>query len=250
MVKRIIASFLLLLLPVAGFASGASIPLMRADNDVSDKVSLQRGARYFVNYCLSCHSAKYMRYNRMGADLGISEDQIIANLLFAGDKTGETMTVALSADQGKKWFGKAPPDLSVVARSKGPDWIFTFLLSFYEDNDPSRPFGVNNTVLPATAMPAVLSGLQGIQVLVETESGADDAHHDGSDLPTFELKRQGTMNPAEYRKTVRDLVNFLDYMGEPAQLIRGKVGVWVLLFLAFFTWLARALYKEYWKDVH
>ena len=191
-----------------------------------------------------------MRYNRMGADLGISEDQIIANLLFAGDKTGETMTVALSADQGKKWFGKAPPDLSVVARSKGPDWIFTFLLSFYEDNDPSRPFGVNNTVLPATAMPAVLSGLQGIQVLVETESGADDAHHDGSDLPTFELKRQGTMNPAEYRKTVRDLVNFLDYMGEPAQLIRGKVGVWVLLFLAFFTWLARALYKEYWKDVH
>ena len=250
MVKRIIASFVLALLPIAGFAAGAGIPLLSADNDINDKVSLQRGARIFVNYCLSCHSAKYMRFNRMGADLGISEDQIIANLLFAGDKTGETMTVALSPDQGKKWFGKAPPDLSVIARSKGPDWIFTFLLSFYEDNDPSRPFGVNNTVLEGTAMPAVLSGLQGVQVLVEKEGESDDKHYADAALPTFELKRQGTMNPAEYRKAVRDLVNFIDYVGEPAQLIRGKVGVWVLLFLAFFTWLARALYKEYWKDIH
>ena len=223
---------------------------MSADNDINDKVSLQRGARYFVNYCLSCHSAKYMRFNRMGADLGISEDQIIANLLFAGDKTGETMTVALSPEQGKKWFGKAPPDLSVIARSKGPDWIFTFLLSFYEDNDPARPFGVNNTVLEGTAMPAVLSGLQGVQVLVEKEGESDDKYDVGVAPPTFELKKQGTMNPAEYRRAVRDLVNFLDYVGEPTQLIRGKVGVWVLLFLAFFTWLARALYKEYWKDIH
>ena len=246
MVKRLLA--LLLLLPVVGYASGPSVPLMRADNDINDKASLQRGARYFVNYCLSCHGAKYMRYNRVGADLGISEESLVRNLLFVGDKTGETMTVALSAAQGKKWFGKAPPDLSVVARSKGPDWIYTFLLSFYEDNDPSRPFGVNNTVLEDTAMPAVLSGLQGVQVLVE--SASDDAHNGGSHLPTFELKKAGSMNPAQYRKAVRDLVNFLDYMGEPAQLIRGKVGVWVLLFFAFFTWLSRSLYKEYWKDVH
>ena len=245
MVKRIIASFLLLLLPaVGGYASGPSIPLMSADNDINDKASLQRGARYFVNYCLSCHGAKYMRYNRMGEDLNISEGMIVGNLLFAGDKTGETMTVALTPEQGKKWFGKAPPDLSVIARSKGPDWIFTFLLSFYEDKDPSRPFGVNNTVLPGTAMPAVLSNLQGVQVLVESDS--EDRGH----LPTFELRKEGTLNPAKYRKAVRDLVNFLDYMGEPAQLIRSRMGVWVLLFIAFFTWLARALYKEYWKDIH
>ncbi len=246
MVKRIIGLCLLLLLPVTGFAAGAGIPLMSAKNDINDKVSLQRGARLFVNYCLSCHGAKYMRYNRMGADLGISDELIVENLLFAGGKTGETMTVALTAEQGNKWFGTAPPDLSVVARSRGPDWIFTFLLSFYEDNDPSRPFGVNNTVLEGTAMPAVLSGLQGIQVLHEGEDGG----HGGDGLPTFELKKQGTMNPAEYRKAVRDLVNFLDYVGEPAQLIRRKVGVWVLVFLAFFTWLSRELYKEYWKDVH
>ena len=244
MVKPLIA--LLLLLPVAGYASGPSVPLMSADNDITDKASLQRGARYFVNYCLSCHGAKYMRYNRMGEDLGISEESIVKNLLFAGGKTGETMTVALTEEQGEKWFGKAPPDLSVVARSKGPDWIYTFLLSFYEDQDPARPFGVNNAVLEGTAMPAVLSSLQGVQVLVE--SAADDAHNGGG--PTFELKKAGSMNPAQYRKAVRDLVNFLDYMGEPAQLIRGKVGVWVLVFLAFFTWLSRSLYKEYWKDVH
>ena len=240
--KRIIASLLLLLLPSIGYASGASVPLMHADNDINDKVSLQRGAKLFVNYCLSCHGAKYMRYNRMGADLEISEQMVVQNLLFAGDKTGETMTVALSKEQGEKWFGKAPPDLSVIARSKGPDWIFTFLLSFYES--PSRPFGVNNTVLEGTAMPAVLSGLQGIQVL------DDSASDDGDHLPKFQLKKQGSMNPAEYRKAVRDLVNFLDYVGEPAQLIRNKLGVWVLLFLAFFCWISRSLYKEYWKDVH
>ena len=245
MVKRIIAAFLLLLLSVTG-QGAVKIPLMSADNDISDKVSLQRGARLFVNYCMGCHSAKYMRYNRMGADLGISDEQIIENLLFAGDKTGETMTVVLTEEEGEKWFGVAPPDLSVIARSKGPDWIFTFLLSFYEDNDSSRPFGVNNTVFDGTAMPAVLSGLQGIQVLQKDADGGDD----GDGPPTFELKKQGTMNPAEYRKAVRDLVNFLDYVGEPAQLIRGKVGVWVLVFLAFFTWLSRELYKEYWKDVH
>ena len=248
MVKRIIAILWLLLLPGLGYASGASIPLMSADNDINDKASLQRGARLFVNYCLSCHGAKYMRYNRMGADLEISEEMVIKNLLFAGEQTGETMTVALTKEQGEKWFGKAPPDLSVVARSKGPDWLFTFLLSFYEDNSPSRPFGVNNTVLEGTAMPAVLSGLQGIQVL--DESVAEDGHHSENALPKFVLKKQGSLNPAKYRKAVRDLVNFLDYIGEPAQLIRGKVGVWVLLFLAFFTWLSRSLYKEYWKDVH
>ena len=249
MVKRILTSLVLLLLPVVGFSAGSNIPLMSANNDINDKVSLQRGAQLFVNYCLSCHGAKYMRYNRMGEDLGISEEAIVENLLFAGEKTGETMTVALTAEMGNKWFGKAPPDLSVVARSKGPDWLFTFLMSFYEDTDPARPFGVNNTVLEGTAMPAVLSGLQGIQVL-KPPAEDDDGHgaHDG--LPEFELKTPGSMNPAEYRKAVRDLVNFLDYMGEPAQLIRYKMGMWVLLFLAFFIWLTRALYKEYWKDVH
>lgn len=246
--KRIIASILLLLLPGTVFAAGAGVPLMSANNDVNDKASLQRGAQLFVNYCLSCHSAKFMRYNRMGEDLRISDEAIIDNLLFTGDKTGETMMVALTKEQGDKWFGKAPPDLSVVARSKGPDWIYTFLLSFYEDDDPTRLFGVNNTVLEGAAMPAVLAELQGIQVLVEPPD--DEVHHGDNQLPEFKLVQQGSMNPAEFRRAVRDLVNFLDYMGEPAQLIRGKVGMWVLLFLALFTWLARSLYKEYWKDIH
>lgn len=248
MAMRRTITLLALLIPIGVFAAGSGVPLQHANVDLGDKAALQRGARLFVNYCLSCHSAQYMRYNRMGADLGISDELLKESMMFATDKVGATMTVAMRSDHAVQWFGVAPPDLSVIARSRGSDWIFTFLLSFYKDQDPSRLFGVNNLVLDGTAMPAVLSGLQGVQVLVEEQSA--DAHGEHGSVKKLELEHEGTLNPAQYRRAMRDLVGFITYMSEPAKLVRGQIGVWVLLFLAFFFFISRALYKEYWKDVH
>jgi ubiquinol-cytochrome c reductase cytochrome c1 subunit len=233
-------------------AAEPGVPLMDAKVDLDDKASLQRGARLFVNYCLSCHSAAFMRYNRLGADLGISEEQVAENLLFAADKPGDTMTVAMRPSSAEKWFGNPPPDLSVIARARGADWIYTFLLSFYRDEDPQRPFGVNNLVLQGTSMPAVLSSLQGVQVLAAREGagGHETTEGHGERSMQLELAEPGALNPAQYRRAVRDLVNYIAYMSEPAQLVRYDIGVWVLLFLAGFFVLTRALYKEYWKDVH
>lgn len=248
---------LLSLLPVTVLGAGAGVPLERAHVDLSDTASLQRGARTFVNHCLSCHGAKFMRYNRMGKDLGISDELLAQNLLFASDKVGDTMHVAMRKDDGEKWFGAPPPDLSVVARSRGADWIYTYLLSFYVDTSPTRPFGVNNLVFAGAAMPHVLAELQGIQVLKEATSGEGDhgeldAHdtHAASIQEQLELKTPGSLNPAQYRKMIRDLVNFLVYVGEPAQLVRYRIGFWVLFVLAILIVLSRGLYKQYWKDVH
>lgn len=253
--KTIIA--LLSVLPVTVFGAGAEVALEKAPIDLGDVASLQRGARTFVNYCLSCHSVKFMRYNRMGKDLGISDELLKQNLMFAGDKVGETMTVAMRQADATTWLGAAPPDLTVVARSRGADWIYNYLLSYYEDTSPTRPFGVNNLVFAGTAMPHVLGELQGVQVLKESTTGHDeqgqaDTHevHPSSVLDQLELKEPGSLNPAQYRKTVRDLVNFLVYVGEPAQLVRYRIGVWVLLFLAVLIVLSRGLYKQYWKDLH
>lgn len=248
---------LLSILPVTAFGVGAELALERAHVDLGDTASLQRGARTFVNYCLSCHGVKFMRYNRMGEDLGISEEMLKENLLFASDKVGDTMTVAMRQDDATKWLGAAPPDLSVVARSRGADWIYTYLLSFYEDISPTRLSGVNNLVFAGTAMPHVLGELQGVQALREStmgdhEQGQSEGHeaHPASVLEQLELKEPGSLNPAQYRKTIRDLVNFLVYVGEPAQLVRYRIGLWVLLFLAVLIVLSRGLYKQYWKDVH
>ena len=249
MVTRPIIAFLCFcVFPVSVWPAGSSLPLMDADVNLSDKPSLQRGAKLFVNYCLSCHSAKFMRYNRVAQDLGIDDELMKNNLMFATKKSGETMTVSLRSEDAAKWFGKAPPDLSVTARSRGPDWIYTFLMGFYEDNSPGRPFGVNNIVLDGTAMPAVLQGLQGVQVLAPTHGDHGTGH--GTGLPELSLKSEGTMNPGQYRKAVRDLVSFLTYVGEPAKLVRYDIGTWVLLFLVGFFFLTRALKKEYWKDIH
>lgn len=250
--RCIAAALVLLCLPLGTPAKEEHVRLMNADVNLDDKASLQRGARLFVNYCLSCHSAAFMRYNRMGADLGIDDEQLAENLLFASDKLGDPMTIAMPPSRAEKWFGRAPPDLSVVARSRGSDWVFTYLLSFYRDEDPSRPFGVNNRLLIGTAMPAVLSSLQGVQALVEKQDaqGHETAAGHGEKPMQLELVEPGRLNPAQYRKAVRDLVNYITYMSEPAQLIRYDVGRWVLLFLAVFFFLTRALYKEYWKDVH
>jgi ubiquinol-cytochrome c reductase cytochrome c1 subunit len=247
--RRICSILLMALLPIAGFASGGSnVALMSANVNLEDSASLQRGARLFVNYCLSCHGAKYMRYNRMAEDLGLSDQQLHDNLMFASEKSGDTMTVAMQPAQAQKWFGKAPPDLSVITRSRGPDWVYTFLLSFYQDSNPERLFGVNNVVFEATAMPAVLASLQGVQVLVEEE--VTDGHGGHETHKTLQLKEPGSLNPAEYKRAVRDLVSFLTYVGEPAKLVRYEIGTWVLLFLVVLFFITYSLKKEYWRDVH
>ena len=218
-----------------------------ANNDVGNVASLQRGARNFVNYCLGCHSARYVRYNRLGVDLGLSEAQVVENLMFTGQRSFETMRAAMPEDDAQRWFGTPPPDLTLIARSRGTDYLYSFLRSFYLD--PSRPMGVNNLVLPGTAMPHVLWELQGYQKAVY--DGRSDAQNSAvhKKFKEFELVTKGTLTPPEYDQFVRDIVNFLDYIGEPMQLQRRNLGLKVLGFLSIFFLFAYFLKEEYWKDV-
>jgi ubiquinol-cytochrome c reductase cytochrome c1 subunit len=234
------------LVPAAGFAAGGGAHLDRAGNDVGNRASLQRGAANFVNYCLGCHSAKYVRYNRVAADLGISEQQLIDNLMFTGERPHDTMRIGIDPDQAKRWFGVVPPDLSLIARARGTDYLYTFLRSFYAD--PAKATGVNNIVLPGTAMPHVLWNLQGVQDAV-WEGHPDAQGNVQKHFKGFEPGTPGKLTAEEYDQFVRDTVNFLDYIGEPAQLQRTRLGFPVLAFIVFFTLLAWALKKEYWKDV-
>jgi ubiquinol-cytochrome c reductase cytochrome c1 subunit len=230
-----------MLLPVTGFAAGAGAVLQPANNDLSNLPSLQRGARNFVNYCMGCHSAKYVRYNRLGADLSISDDQMINNLMFAAEKTTETMTVAMPADDAARWFGQAPPDLSLVARSLGTDHIYTFLRTFYVEE--GSPTGANNLVLANASMPNVLWSLQGEQrLVVETDA-------EGHKNSRLELVSPGSLSPEEFDQFVRDIVNFLDYVGEPMQLERQRLGGWVIAFLLVFGVFAYLLKEEIWTDI-
>ena len=230
------------LVPALGFAAGGEVKLERANIDLRDAASIQRGARVFVNYCLNCHSAAYMRYNRL-MDLGLSEQQIKDNLIFSDAKVGDTMTVAMSPADGKEWFGVAPPDLSVIARSRGADWLYTYLRSFYRDE--STVTGWNNTVFPNVAMPHVLWKMQGIQRLHAVQGDAHGGAHN-----TLELETPGTMDAQAYDGMVRDLVAYLQYMGEPAGLKRVRIGIVVLMFLGILAVLTWLLKREYWKDVH
>jgi ubiquinol-cytochrome c reductase cytochrome c1 subunit len=238
----------LLLAPLVALAAESTVKLDPAPIDERDVRSLQRGARHFVNYCLNCHSANYMRYNRL-RDIGLTEQQILDNLVFTGVKVGDLMRTAMDPKEAKEWFGTAPPDLTVSARARashagsGPDWLYTYLRGFYRD--PSRPSGWNNTVYPNVAMPHVLWELQGEQVL-KTETAAAP----GVEAQKLELVRQGTLTPPEYDRMVADLVNYLDYMAEPARADRELIGLYVLAFLALMWGLAYLLKKEYWKDVH
>lgn len=242
----------ILLLSVA-FASGATraseggVELMHAGNDVSNVASLQRGARNFVNYCMGCHSAKFVRYNRLAADLGLSEQQVRDNLMFTGEKTSDTMKSVMSEKDAARWFGAAPPDLSVMARYKSADYIFTFLKSFHVD--PKRPTGANNHVLEGAAMPNVLAELQGLQKTVY-EGESDKDGHVQKRFKGFESVSKGAMTPEQFDDFVRDTVNFLDYIAEPVQMTRRNLGVGVMLFLLVFWGLAHFLKKEYWKDVN
>jgi ubiquinol-cytochrome c reductase cytochrome c1 subunit len=217
----------------------------RAHNDVSNVGSLQRGARNFVNFCSGCHSAQYVRYNRLAQDLQISEAQLIANLMFAAEKPQETMTIAMRPDDSRRWFGQVPPDLSLIARARGADYLYGFLRGFYLD--PSRPTGVNNLVLPNAAMPHVLWELQGTQEAVFVEEQRGDAKE--KVFREFRQVRPGRLSAEEYDQFVRDLVNFLVYIGEPVQLERQRLGLGVLAFLLVFGILAYLLKQEIWKDV-
>jgi ubiquinol-cytochrome c reductase cytochrome c1 subunit len=218
-----------------------------ARNDMTNIASLQRGARNFVNYCMGCHSARYVRYGRLGKDLGLSEQQVIDNLMFTGERIHDTMKISMRPEDAARWFGTTPPDLSLIARSRGTDYIYSFLKSFYLD--PGRPTGVNNRVMPQTAMPDVLWELQGLQEAVY--DGESDAEHNAvhKRFKEFRSVRPGTMSPKEYDDFVRDTVNFLAYIGEPMQLERRSIGFRVLAFLLVFFLFAYFLKKEYWKDV-
>jgi ubiquinol-cytochrome c reductase cytochrome c1 subunit len=222
----------LLMLPLMGMANEMVIT-EKAPIDLSDNASLQRGAKTFVNYCLNCHSANYMRYNRL-LDIGLTEEQIKNNLLFAGEKVGDTMRVSMNPKDAKKWFGVAPPDLSVEVRARGADWLYAYLRGFYKDE--ATLTGWNNIVFDKVAMPHVLNELQGVQVL----------NHETHKL---ELAKPGKLDAAEYDSMVGDLTNYMAFMAEPAKKSRQFIGWWVLLFLGVMLVLVKRIKAEYWKDI-
>ncbi|MCW8891260.1 MAG: cytochrome c1 [Sedimenticola sp.] len=244
--KKLIVALLLAAVPLLGLAAGGGVHLDDADIDVSDQASLQRGAKFFVNYCLSCHSAKFQRYNRMAKDLGLTEDEVKENLMFTTDKIGDTMQIAMSPENAEAWFGTAPPDLSLIARSRGVDWVYTYLRSFYVDE--KRPFGVNNVVFKDVGMPHVMWELQGMQKAVFHE--VDGQQVVEKLVPVEGAAGKGKMSAEEFDGAMRDLTAFLSYVGEPIQLERKRIGMWVLLFIGIFFVLAYLLKKEYWKDIH
>jgi ubiquinol-cytochrome c reductase cytochrome c1 subunit len=221
---------------------------------MNDMTALQNGAKLFVNYCLNCHGAEYMRYNRL-RDLGLTEKQIAENLMFAGEKVGETMKVSLDPKQAKEWFGAPPPDLTVIARARsspgqgsGADYIYTYLRSFYRD--PTTPTGWNNLVFPNAAMPHVLWQLQGQQRAVYAQE--KDPHDPAKTLHVFkgfELESPGSMTPAQFNETAADLTAYLQWMAEPVAAQRVRLGVWVMLFLAVFIVIAWRLNAVFWKDI-
>jgi len=234
------------LAPAASFAAGGGAHLDRANVDIGNRATLQRGAANFVNYCLGCHSAQYVRYNRMATDIGITEQQLIDNLMFTGERPHDLMKIGINRDDALRWFGVVPPDLSLIARSRGADYVYTFLRSYYAE--PGRPTGVNNLVLPGTAMPHVLWELQGTQDAV-WEGHVDAQGNAQKHFKEFQLATPGQLTPEQFDGFVRDTVTFLEYIAEPAQLKRRALGFPVIAFLVFFTLLAYALKKEFWKDV-
>lgn len=229
----------LLFVPVMAFGAGAALHLDAAPDKASDMAALQNGAKIFINYCLNCHSASYMRYNRL-KDIGLSDDQVRDNLMFTAEKVGEPMRVAMQRAEAKVWFGAPPPDLTVIARARasehgsGADWLYTYLRGFYRDEN--RPTGWNNVIFENVGMPHVLWELQGDQVMGEDHK--------------LKLVRPGTMKPREYDAMVGDLVAYLKYMAEPVSEFRKHLGVVVLIFLAVFFVFAYGLKREFWKDIH
>lgn len=267
--KRLIAVIAMALLPVAALASGGGVALEKANVDLHNEAAIQRGAKYFVNYCMGCHSAKHVRY-KLFTKVGLTEDQIKQNLIFDGSKVHAHMTNAMSTEYAAEAFGAPAPDLTLEDRVRGADWVYTYLKSFY--TDPARPTGVNNTVFPNVGMPNVLWELEGIKdpvyryevlenghVVAEFES-EQEANAKAKTLEGdvrvervvdhFVAREPGKLTAGEFDQVARDLATYLAYIGEPIKLERQRLGVWVLLFLVIFTVLAYMMKKEWWKDVH
>jgi len=236
----LLAAAVLVSVSAAASSGGA---LQQSGVDLNNTAGLQRGAALYMNYCSGCHSLKYLRYSRMAEDLGLRETDVQASLNFTGAKFGETIGTSMPSEPAKQWFGQVPPDLSVISRVRGGDWIYTYLKSFYLDE--SRPVGWNNTLFPNASMPNPLWQLQGLQRPVHGRAdvtGERPVEH-------LKLPQPGRLQPEQFDQVARDITAFLEYAGEPAVLKREKLGVWVILFLAFFTFLAWLLKHEYWRDV-
>ena len=240
---RLLPVLCMLWAPAGLTAGGGNQHLDSAYINLSDKVSLRNGAHTFVNYCLSCHEASFMRYERMAQDLGIDKDTLEQSMMFASEKPGELMRVNMSDQDAKSWFGVVPPDLSLTARSRGPDWIYSYLRAFYRDE--STPTGWNNTLYPNVAMPHVLYEWEGMRK-ANFETSSDGVKV----LAGYEQLSAGTMSVQEYDGAIRDLTNFMVYLAEPAKLVRYRIGFWVMVFMLVFVGLSYLLKKEYWRDVH
>ena len=222
-------------------ASGNGVQLLDANIDLSKKTSLQRGAANFFNYCSGCHSLQYMRYNRIAEDLDLDESLVKSNFMFVGDKIGNTVKVSMKSEDAESWFGVQPPDLSVISRVRGADWLFSFLNGFY--TQPDRPTGVNNLYFSQTSMPHVLWELEGYKRLITPS----EESRDGS--AAFETVIQGKLSEDEYREFTRDIVSFLVYVGEPARLVRYKLGFWVIAFLFILFIFAYLNKRAIWEDI-
>ena len=243
MTRRALAAALLLAPLPLWAADAGPLPGYEIRVDLENRASLQRGAKYFTNYCLSCHALAHSRYRRVGEDLGLTEAMVRDNLIFTGRRVGETMEVAMDPRDAEEWFGAAPPDLSVLARQKGAEYIYQYLMTFYRDD--ARPWGVNNWRFPNTAMPHVLWQLQGLQeaILEPREDGV-------MAVAGLRPAAAGAKSPEEYRQVAVDLTTYLAYVSEPARLERESMGVWVLAFLLVLIGLTYFLKREYWRDVH
>ncbi len=239
--KNLISLFLFLTLSF-GVAASEGVELQEADIDLSDNSSLQRGAKHFVTYCLGCHSAKQIRYLRIAIDLGVEEKKMLKDVAPEGASIYDQMHSAMNAHDAEKWFGVQPPDLSLIARSRGADWLYSYLKGFYVDK--SKPLGVNNTVFPDVGMPNVLWQLQGEQ------HGVVKMIEGKQKVEKLVINEPGTLSTKEFDQLVNDLVNFLVYVGEPVQLERKSMGKYVLFFILMFLAVSYLLKKEYWKDVH
>jgi len=240
--KNIIIFAMLITISNLSFASAKTSNLIKeykAINNINNKASLQRGAKYFVNYCSGCHSLKYMRMSTLAKDLDIEEKIFTKNLIFSSKKIGETMTIAMNEVEAEKWFGAAPPDLSLIARSKGADYVFAKLNTYYEDDESLT--GYNNLAYPNTSMPNILANLQGGQKLIL------DSHNKPE---KFTKVSSGSYSEKEYQQLTNDITNFLVYVSEPAKLKRYSMGFWVLMFIFLFTVIAYYTKKEFWKDIH
>jgi len=240
--KNIIIFAMLITISNLSFASAKTSNLIKeykAINNINNKASLQRGAKYFVNYCSGCHSLKYMRMSTLAKDLDIEEKIFRKNLIFSSKKIGETMTIAMNEVDAEKWFGAAPPDLSLIARSKGADYVFAKLNTYYEDDESLT--GYNNLAYPNTSMPNILANLQGGQKLIL------DSHNKPE---KFTKVSSGSYSEKEYQQLTNDITNFLVYVSEPAKLKRYSMGFWVLMFIFLFTIIAYYTKKEFWKDIH